>query len=242
MMLKNENKYVYGVDDQKPPYTMLEQLMDHVTSFCERVYVADDSNDGSAAVYARYPEVVGKYRQPKPYDENKNLNMLLDRVRDNPANKWVLYLDGDEILENYGIDWIARLTEIVQSDTKCTVRFTYANLWRSRRRYRVDKLTGQSAGKLFTVHPDLRSFGSSYNDHHFSYGSLGNFGEVVETDLHIIHYGWVDWNHIIMKHARAIRYETELNGRSLAEAEAMHAMLLDEVGLVLRYCREDWPK
>lgn len=232
LMLKNENKYVYGPGDQKPEHTMLEQVLNHL-HFCEHIIIADGmSDDGSDEVYKRYKNVK-VFQQETPFNENNILNSLLDYARKYTDSKWVLYLDGDEILENLAILYIKKFIKFNDPAIKHTVRFGYMNLWRSRTKYRTDKFHDQLSGKFFSLHHDLKSFGSAYNNHHFAFGTIDNFGNIYNSKTYVVHYAWVDWNHIDKKYKQCVWMETELNKKDTTEAENICKVILDEEGIRL---------
>ena len=55
LLLKNENRYIYGIKDRKPEFTMLQQQMMFLKSFVQNVYIMDgDSKDESMIIYNHY--------------------------------------------------------------------------------------------------------------------------------------------------------------------------------------------
>lgn len=255
LMLKNENKYVYGEKDKKPSVTMLEQQMMFLKSFVDNVYIMDDlSDDGSMDIYKKYQnmglvkEIISTNGE---FDENKHYNTLCDMVKSDEENKWMLYLDGDEILIDESRKYIRDLVEDKinlaelfndkQYLDKIIVRFRYINLWRSRKQYRYDKFYGGETGKLFRVHKTLKSYGKKFNEHHFAYEAPDDFGRIILLmDHFILHYAWVDWNHMIRKVDRNAVIEYKYNGTNIDEAKKHYMMTLDETDIRYRNCVKAW--
>ncbi len=253
LFLKNENKFVYGPNDMKPSVTMLEQQLMFLESFVDSVYILDDkSTDESVEVYKKYHKRgLVKYWETtgNEFNEQQYCARLLEFVKFN-NHEWMLYLDGDEVLEDDARKWISKyfINEEYGENFRITVRFNYINLWRSRKQYRVDQWYNMESGKLFHVTPDLISFGTAFNDHFYAYQSppdkssesVFDFGNVVHTDLKIIHYAWVDWEHQLKKVQRNIKFEMENKLISYEEAEKIYGVILDEEGIVLKDVESKW--
>lgn len=238
LMLRNENKLVHGQGDAPPPFTMLRQQLEHL-QFCRRVYVLDGmSTDGSRDVYREFSNV-SVIDQPDRFDENVFLNMLLGKLKEENLCGWMLNLDGDELLEEEGVNWLRSFASEPHAEPHITVRFNYVNLWRSRRWYRTDARYGMEAGKVFRVSSNLWSFGTKINDHHFAYGRPANFGRIVQSEKKILHFAWVDWDHMLRKVERVVGVERDL-GILTPEREADYRSCLDERGIVTAECPPHW--
>lgn len=238
LMLKNENRYIYGENDIKPNKTMLEEQLDFL-KFSEKVYILDGgSTDGSLDIYKKYDNTV-VYNQNFPYNENKCLNFLLEKVKSN-KHKYMLYLDGDEILEKSSIEYIIDFLSSNDKSEYFTIRFNYINLWRSRLKYRKDKWYNSESGKFFSVKPNLISYGTEFNNHYFVYGKNFDFGDIYYSGKRVIHYAWVDWNHILKKYNKCVENEIKYNKTSFKEASEMYKIILDESDIILEDVDKEW--
>jgi hypothetical protein len=243
LFLKNENKFVYNSDSELcPSITMLEQQLQFLESFVDAVYILDDkSTDGSQEIYKKYHERgLIKYWETtgSEFNEQQYCARLLEFVKFN-NHEWMLYLDGDEVLDDSSRYWINNFINKPHAyDCRITVRFNYINLWRSRKRYRSDKWYFGDAGKLFHVTKDLTSYGEAFNNHFYAYPDIDDsnkisFGNIIVPGIKILHYAWVDWNHQIRKVEKNIKWEIECNNKTLEEAKVIYECVLDEEGIVL---------
>lgn len=242
LMLRNENRYIYGENDEKPEFTMLQQQFKFLESFVDHIIIADgNSTDGSRQEYINFNRTtdISIFQQPM-FDENLIMNQLLDAAR-NYGTKWVLSLDGDEILEDSAIYLLRQFMDSHDANHDHTVRFNYINLWRSRKNYRVDKWHNTEAGKFFSLTERLCSIGSSWNNHHFSFNSNHyDGGNIYFSNKKLLHYAWVDWNHILKKHDIGINLEMEHNNKTFEESCEIYKEILNEEGIILQPCLPEW--
>lgn len=243
MMLKNEHKYVYGENDKKPEFTMLQQQLRFLESFVDHIVISDGgSYDGSRYEYIHFDRKkdITILRQPEPFDENIILNQMLNFCREKKF-KWILYLDGDEILEDSARKFIRQFMDDHDYKQEHTVRFNYINLWRSRNLYRFDKWYNSEAGKLFSLTDNLHSIGTPWNNHHFSFNeNRYDGGNIYFSEKKILHYAWVDWKHILKKNMRNIDLEMEIYGKTYQQAVLAYKDTLDETGIILQPCLPEW--
>jgi len=86
---------------------IIQDTLDHMAEFCERIYVFDDaSTDRTVDICKAHPKV-GKvlvnpqWRRDRLTEEYRNRQMLLEMARDDsPKARWFVYMDADE-----RIDW-----------------------------------------------------------------------------------------------------------------------------------------
>lgn len=244
-MLKNENKYIYGENEQQPSHTMLQQQLSFLNNKnIDHVYIADgNSTDDSKVEYTCFPlhshPNITVFQQQE-FNENLTLNQLIQIARKD-GHKWLLNLDGDEILEDSSLQFLKQFTESHDETQDHTVRFNYINLWRSRKRFRVDKWFNAEAGKFFSLTDRLCSIGSSFNNHHFSFNENSyDGGNIYYANKKILHYAWVNWKSVTDKYARFINLEMDHNKTNLDEAEKMYREILNEEGIVLQSCFDEW--
>lgn len=242
LLLKNENRYIYGIKDRKPEFTMLQQQMMFLKSFVQNVYIMDgDSKDESMMVYNHYRKngLIKRISVSSDFDEAGHLELLKNQAFED-KNKWLLYLDGDEILEDSARNFIRNYCNSYNHNVNQTVRFIYANLWRSRNKYRLDKWYGMEAGKLFSLTKDLKSYGTEFNNHWFGFRTPNDFGNVYQTNLHVLHYAWVDWENVRKKYEKCVNYEMMYNNTPIEKAKEDFKVILDEEGIVLKPCEHNW--
>lgn len=86
---------------------IIQDTLDHMSEFCERIYVYDDaSTDDTVSICKAHPKVAKVLVNPvwKPnriVEEYRNRQDLLEMARrDTPAADWFIYMDADE-----RIDW-----------------------------------------------------------------------------------------------------------------------------------------
>lgn len=88
---------------------LILDLLDHLASFCDGVYVYDDCSEDRTADYCRNHEAVRDVLVGESWDPNwpmaqaRHRNALLERAKqDVSPSEWLVYVDADERIE---FDW-----------------------------------------------------------------------------------------------------------------------------------------
>lgn len=239
-MLKDENRYIPHADGSLPPYTMLEQCLRRVRSIAGQMFIVDNgSTDGSKAVYQKYADIVSYKPADRPFDDVRDRKHLLAMAQANGA-KWMLVVDGDEVLEDKATDYIHSLVEVydeMENTDNIVVFFEYINLWRSRKRYRTDAWSGDRYARLFTL-KNLELVGTPLHDYTFRHTEGKT--QIHRPDIKVLHYGWADWNHRLAKRDRYIKRHAELHNMTIEQAEPHYNAEINEVGLTLATAKPEW--
>lgn len=244
LMLKNENRYILNEDGSKPQYTMLEQVIRRLKSIVEEVYIVDNgSTDGSREVYDKYKDVLIKYivyNDPDlPFDDVRDRKILFEKAKER-GMKWMLVVDGDEVYEDKATEWIHQFCQ-QDPHAHLNAKFHYVNIWRGRKKYRVDAWHNSWFARLYSIH-NLVLFGDPLHSYHFRY-ALGNgmsLGQQVEAPVKCLHYGWADWDHRVKKTERYMRRDMELTGISYSQAQEKYSQDTNERGIRLRDADPNW--
>lgn len=183
MRVKNEASHIH-------------EVLVRALALCQRVFVFDDhSADDTREICNSFGERVAVF--PSPYeglDEARDKNYLLKRIID-AGPKWVLWIDGDEVLEMSGP---AKLKRAVQNHPMVgafSLRIAY--LWNDVRQVRVDGIYGRfTRPSLFRLKGqalDRLVFQASGHGGNFHCGNVpkGLVGIVRESDVRLKHYGYL---------------------------------------------------
>jgi hypothetical protein len=174
----------------------LREVLESILPLCEQVFVFDDhSTDSTVAICQSYGDRVHVYPSPfEGLDEARDKNYLLDRViAVRPG--WVLWIDGDEVLERSGPDQLRRAT----LDARRTAVFSLAiaYVWDDPGRVRVDGIFGRfTRPSLFRLEGQpverLRFRASGFGGN-FHCGNVpqGLVGDVRQINVRLKHYGYM---------------------------------------------------
>ena len=183
MRIKNEAEHI-------------REVLTQALALCARAYVFDDhSSDDTAAICRTFGERVTVFPSPfEGLDEARDKNHLLRQViAANP--EWVLWIDGDEVLERTGPDRIKSAVQRARGIAAFSLRIAY--LWDDPEHVRVDGIFGRfTRPSLFRLH------GQPLNSLHFpNSGYGGNFhcgnvprglvGVTQNLDVRLKHYGYM---------------------------------------------------
>jgi len=183
MRIKNEAAHIHEVLSRALP-------------LCGRVLVFDDhSTDATPAICKSFGERVTVF--PSPFtglDEARDKNYLLQKVIA-AAPEWVLWIDGDEVLELTGPDKLREAA--LRNGAVGAYHLRIAYLWNDPQHVRVDgifgqfsrpsffRLKGQPAGRL--GFPDS-GYGGNF---HCGNVPQGLAGETRSLDVRLKHYGYM---------------------------------------------------
>jgi glycosyltransferase involved in cell wall biosynthesis len=129
MRIKNEATYIH-------------EVVSRALLLCERVFILDDhSTDETVAICRALGERVTVF--PSPFtglDEARDKNYLLQKIIEaNP--QWVLWIDGDEVLERSGPAKLAHAAEQGRGVAAYSLRIAY--VWNDPQHIRVDGIYGR---------------------------------------------------------------------------------------------------
>lgn len=171
----------------------LLRFADNMNSLTDTVYVYDqDSTDMSYSVYCENLWEVFYSSENKFSQEIRCKQVLLDMIKEDYKDGWILWLDGDSILNTTrsSLDQIIYHCECEGYDS---VAFGHLNLWSNERTYRVDNnyihLDDIGVIALWKISDDLR-FSEENGLHKLQYPStLRSTFDAREIKIH--HYGFI---------------------------------------------------
>lgn len=183
MRIKNEAEHI-------------QEVLSRALWLCQRVFVFDDhSRDATLRICRSFGERVVVFPSPfKGLDEARDKNYLLKKVIEaNP--EWVLWIDGDEVLERSGPGKLRQAAENGANVASYSLQIAY--LWNDEEHVRVDgvyghfwrpsffRLKGQPLSQLF-----FRESGRGGN---FHCGNVpqGLVGESRALNVRLKHYGYM---------------------------------------------------
>jgi hypothetical protein len=183
LRVKNEARHIF-------------EVLTSILPLCECVFVFDDhSTDETGAICRSFGGRVTVFASPfVGLDEARDKNYLLQKIIEvNP--EWVLWVDGDEVLERSGPDALLQAADLGQGVASYSVRIAY--LWDHPQQVRVDGLFGRFARPSFfrvqgqTVER-LRflATGAGANFHCGNVPS-GLVGETRASHVRLKHYGYM---------------------------------------------------
>jgi glycosyltransferase involved in cell wall biosynthesis len=194
-----------------------------VLPLCETAFVFDDhSTDGTREVCRGFGDRVRIIESPfTGLDEARDKNALLADLCGSAAD-WVLWIDGDEVLERSGPDTIRKLLGTTRGMAAFTLRVAY--LWNDVDHVRVDGVYGRfTRPSLFRLTgqrlENLRfpSTGAGGNLHCGNV-PLGLIGGVGHLNVRLKHFGY------LTKQQRLRKYEwyTKVDPNNAAEDHYRH--------------------
>lgn len=193
MRIKNESAFIHEV---------LAQAL----QLCSHVFILDDhSTDNTVAICQSFGNAVTVFHSPfQGLDETRDKNYLLEKiVQRNP--EFVLWIDGDEVLENGGAEQIQAAVEASPSAAAWYLRIAY--LWDRPDQVRVDGLFGNFRRPSlfrFRGQPARRlKFRATGRGGNFHCGNVpdGLMGQHRELPVRLKHYGCMTQEQRLAKHA-----------------------------------------
>ncbi len=174
----------------------IEEVIRSVLPLCRRVFVLDDhSADATPDLCRSFGDRVTLLPSPfEGLDEARDKNYLLRPIVA-AAPEWVLWIDGDEVLERCGPERLRRAAEHGPCLGGYSLRVAY--LWGDAQTVRVDgiygrfhrpsyfRLKGQPADRL---HFPASGYGGNFHCGNVPQGLLGGLREL---DVRLKHYGYV---------------------------------------------------
>jgi glycosyltransferase involved in cell wall biosynthesis len=174
----------------------IREVLTQALRLCRRAFVFDDhSTDDTVAISQSFGDAVTLFRSPfEGLDEARDKNFLLEKIaHHNP--EWVLWIDGDEVLENTGPGRIR--AAVAQAPRAAAWYLKVAYLWDDPQQVRIDGLfgnfrrlslfryRGQPSGRL--------RFRATGNGGNFHCGNVpdGLVGEHRDLDIRLKHYGYL---------------------------------------------------
>lgn len=184
----------------------IEEVLAQALRLCRRVFVFDDhSTDNTAAICESFGDRVTIFHSPfEGLDEARDKNFLLSRIA--PSNpEWILWIDGDEVLENSGPQQIQAAVSQAVGAVAWYLRIAY--LWDDPRQVRVDGLFGSfrrlSLFRFRGQSVERLVFRSTGHGGNFHCGNVpdGLMGEHRELPVRLKHYGYLTREQRLTKYA-----------------------------------------
>ena len=211
----------------------IREVLTQAMALCSRAFVFDDhSTDDTVSICESFGDAVTLFRSTfDGLDETRDKNFLLEKIIEhNP--EWVLWIDGDEVLEKTGPDKIKAAIARAPQAAAWYMRIAY--LWDDPMKVRTDGLFGNfrrlSLFRLRDQNTAALKFRSTGYGGNFHCGNIpdGLTGEHRDLPVRLKHYGY------LTKQQRRAKYEfythadpnneLEDNYRHLAEIRgARHA-------------------
>ncbi|RPJ86990.1 MAG: glycosyltransferase [Acidobacteria bacterium] len=173
----------------------IHEALSRALALCDRAFVFDDhSTDDTPQIAASFGSRVTVIHSPfVGLDEARDKNHLLQRILV-VRPEWVLWIDGDEILERSAP---TRLLCAARSNRVAVYSLRVAYLWNDPGYVRVDGLWGSfRRPSLFTLkgQPCRRlTFRATGHGGNFHCGSVpeGLIGRIAKSDVRLKHYGYL---------------------------------------------------
>jgi GT2 family glycosyltransferase len=175
----------------------IREVIDSILPLCQRVLVFDDhSSDDTAATCRSFGERVLLYSSEfQGLDEARDKNFLLGKVVSADPD-WVLWIDGDEILERSGPEALRAATKRPSGPAAYSLRIAY--VWDKPEQIRVDGIYGKfRRPSLFRLHGQPTSalhfpataFGGNL---HCGNVPRGLVGAAANLEVRLKHLGYMD--------------------------------------------------
>lgn len=207
----------------------LERCLNNLKKYCTEIAVCDDSSDDNSQ------EIIKKYTEhlivlPDEFDkELEHKQKLLDYVLKNIKPDWIVWIDGDEILEKRAVEGIPKLCKFGDIFNVDCFQFHEINLWRSQCWYRLDnRFNDLWKINLWKNNGNLK-FDTSPGLHKPQHPQ--GLTRMLRTNLQLIHYGFSTAELITEKYKKY---------RDFGQTGWALNRLIDERTLQLAPCNLDW--
>lgn len=184
----------------------IHEVLTRSLKLCERTYIFDDhSTDDTVEICRSFGERVTLFHSPfEGLDEARDKNYLLGKIIE-ARPEWVLWIDGDEALEQSGPQRIKEAALASNRVAAYQLRISY--LWNDPQHIRVDgifgrfrrpslfRLSGQAASRL---HFPATGFGGNFHCGNVPRGLVGGYRNL---DVRLKHYG------LMLPDIRQAKYE-----------------------------------
>jgi GT2 family glycosyltransferase len=175
----------------------IREAINRILPLCHRVLVFDDhSSDDTAAICSSFGERVTLFpSQFQGLDESRDKNFLLGKLVSADPD-WVLWIDGDEILEKSGPEALRAVAKRRSGPAAYSLRVAY--VWDKPEQIRVDgiygnfrrpslfRLQGQPVSRL---HFPATASGGNLHCGNVPRGLVGGSGDL---DVRLKHLGYMD--------------------------------------------------
>lgn len=240
LMLKNENRLIFNDKfDKKPKYSMLEQCLDCVNKIADEIIIVDNnSDDNSDFIYSKYKKIIHiKKNIETNFSDFRDRDYLISEAKKRNGD-WFLMVDGDEVFEDSAINWIKSFSNNKNNENKnIRVNFKYINLWRSRKKFRIDKWNSSKFFRLWSL-KNLKIIGEDLHCYDLTFDK--NIVDITSPYL-VIHYGWADWQFRINKSFRYGEQHSKIHNISLFNANKYYVDSdLNENGIILQDVDKNW--
>jgi len=179
----------------------LPSVLPSLSPLCQTIFVLDDhSTDNSRGIILSHPGTVYLQSPFTGLNETRDKDWLLDTIiRGLPEEElnatsqyWVLCIDGDEELEEGGVEKIRGL--VAANPTALSFYFKILYLWDSRETVRVDRRYGEfDRPSMFRlINPEFRFQSTPWGGNlHCSSIPQEFLGHARKGDVKLLHYGYM---------------------------------------------------
>jgi glycosyltransferase involved in cell wall biosynthesis len=210
MRIKNEAQHIH-------------EALSRALPLCERVFIFDDhSQDETLTICQSFGDRVTIFSSTfEGFDEARDKNYLLAKIIE-AGPEWVLWVDGDEVLERSGPEKLRCAVDSGRGVAGYFLRIAY--LWNDPRQVRVDGIYGRFKRlSLFGLKGQptsrLRFPSSGYGGNlHCGNVPQGLVGEFRELNVQLKHYGYMTREQRLAKY----RWYTTIDPGNSAEDHYRH--------------------
>lgn len=186
-------KNIVGMLRVRDEARWIERVVKAIQPICSNVYILDDhSTDATALICSD----IGCVVIPSPFEElneSGEMQFLFERAMVLSPD-WIISIDGDEELEQGGVEKVRDAIESASLDVSYfTLKIVY--LWDRADQVRVDGVYGDFRRKrIFKPQPGAAFLGNG-TKHNLHCGGAGNIknlsGRWEALDVNLLHYGYL---------------------------------------------------
>ena len=174
----------------------IQEVIQAALRLCGTVYVFDDhSTDDTVSLCHALGDRVKVFLSPfEGLDEARDKNYLLKQIV-SAKPEWVLWIDGDEVLERTGPEQLAKMINFHPQMAAFALRISY--LWDDANHVRVDGIYGQfwrpSLFRLQGQQVERLQFRATGHGGNFHCGNVPNglTGRALNVEVRLKHYGYM---------------------------------------------------